>query len=88
MSVAGWEVDFLWRAERLAVEIDGYASHSTPRAFERDHSKALDLQRAGLTLIRLSANQLRDRPDDGRPLLAQLLAKADGGDVGQATPVR
>ena len=39
-----WQVDFLWPRERLVVEVDGYAAHSSPSAFERDHAKTLELQ--------------------------------------------
>ena len=34
-----WEVDFLWAAAQLVVEVDGFASHSSPEAFERDHAE-------------------------------------------------
>lgn len=33
------KADFLWRAERLVVETDGYHFHSGRRAFERDHRR-------------------------------------------------
>jgi very-short-patch-repair endonuclease len=55
-----WEVDLLWRGYGLAVEVDGYSSHSSPRAFERDHRKTVDLQDAGLRVLRFSSDQLRD----------------------------
>ena len=35
-ELEGYEVDFLWRAERLVVEIDGRAFHSSDRSFEND----------------------------------------------------
>jgi hypothetical protein len=34
VRVVGHEVDLLWRAERLVVEVDGYAFHSSRGAFE------------------------------------------------------
>jgi predicted transcriptional regulator of viral defense system len=34
VRVAGFTVDFLWRAERLAVETDGYRAHRGRQAFE------------------------------------------------------
>jgi very-short-patch-repair endonuclease len=54
-----WEVDLLWRNHGLAVEVDGYPSHSSPRAFERDHRKTAELQDAGLQVLRLSGEQVR-----------------------------
>ena len=35
-ELLGFEVDFLWRDERLAVEVDSYRYHSRPSKFERD----------------------------------------------------
>ena len=34
--INGHEVDFVWRAERLAVELDSWKFHGTRAAFERD----------------------------------------------------
>ena len=36
VKVGGHEVDLLWPAQRLIVEVDGFAFHSTRAAFERD----------------------------------------------------
>jgi very-short-patch-repair endonuclease len=59
--VGRWEVDLLWREHRLAVEIDGYDSHSSPRAFERDYRKNAELEAAGLRVLRVSAAQAGDQ---------------------------
>ena len=34
-----YEADFLWRRERLVVEIDGYNYHTGPAVFSRDREK-------------------------------------------------
>jgi very-short-patch-repair endonuclease len=60
-KVGRWEVDLLWRGHGLAVEIDGYDSHSSPRAFERDYRKNAELEAAGLRVLRVSAAQARDQ---------------------------
>jgi very-short-patch-repair endonuclease len=60
--VAGYEVDFHWPEHHLVVEIDGYAYHSTRRAFEHDRRKQTDLRTAGLTVLRFSYEQLRREP--------------------------
>ena len=57
-----WEVDFLWAAEQLVVEVDGFASHSSPEAFERDHADA-ELGDAGYVLLRFTWRQLREEPE-------------------------
>lgn len=62
VRVAGYEVDFLWREQRLVVEVDGFAYHSSRAAFERDRRKDADLQAAGLRVVRVTYRQLiRDR---------------------------
>ncbi len=58
-----WEVDFLWAAEQLVVEVDGFASHSSPEAFERDHAKSAELGDAGYVLLRFTWRQLREEPE-------------------------
>lgn len=44
----------LWCAERLVVEVDGFAFHSTRAAFERDRRRDAVLQLAGYRVLRLS----------------------------------
>jgi very-short-patch-repair endonuclease len=62
VKVAGYEVDFLWRAEKLVVETDFFAYHRGHQAFEDDHQRELDLRRAGYTVRRYTGAQLDDRP--------------------------
>ena len=60
--IHGFEVDFLWRAERLAVEFDGFQFHGTRTAFERDRRKAMALLAAGIDTLGLSWRALEDGP--------------------------
>jgi very-short-patch-repair endonuclease len=69
----GYEIDFLWRAQRLAVEVDGYTFHSSPTAFERDRRKDADLQAAGFTTTRVTWRQIEDEPYAVIARLAQAL---------------
>jgi very-short-patch-repair endonuclease len=55
----GFMVDFLWREERLVLEVDGFTYHSTMSAFERDRRKDATLVAAGFTVIRISRRQLQ-----------------------------
>jgi very-short-patch-repair endonuclease len=71
--IHGYEVDALSPDHNLAVEVDGYATHHSRRAFERDRRKAADLQQRGLTLIRLSWRQLTSEPEATAALLATAL---------------
>ena len=61
--VAGWEVDALFRAQRIAVELDGYGNHRTPAQIERDRRKELALRRAGMRPVRYSGDQLDERAE-------------------------
>jgi very-short-patch-repair endonuclease len=74
--VGGYEVDFLWPAERLIVEVDGYAFHSTRTAFERDRLRDADLQARGYRVIRVTWRQLVDEPEAVLARLAQALRMA------------
>lgn len=56
--VAGWEVDALFRQQRIAVEIDGYGNHRSPAQVRRDRRKDHALRTHGLTPIRYSDEQL------------------------------
>lgn len=61
--IGRYEVDFLWRAQRIAVEVDGYAYHSNRRAFERDRAKDAALAAAGHTVLRVTWRQIADTPE-------------------------
>jgi very-short-patch-repair endonuclease len=62
--VAGYEVDFLWDAQRLVIEVDGFAYHSTRQAQTRDRRKDDDLQAAGYRVVRFTADQILRDPAD------------------------
>jgi very-short-patch-repair endonuclease len=57
------EVDFLWPAERLVVEVDGFVFHSTRRAFERDRARDAELQRSGHRVVRFTWRQIAHEPE-------------------------
>jgi very-short-patch-repair endonuclease len=71
----GYEVDFLWIAERRVIEVDGHAFHSTPQAVTRDRRKDSDLELAGFRVTRFTAHQILHDPEDtlrrARSILAQ-----------------
>lgn len=61
-SVHGKQVDFLWRAERVIVETDGWAAHGRRSAFVTDRARDLDLEARGYRTGRVSETQMRKRP--------------------------
>lgn len=71
--VAGWEVDALWPAHKLIVEVDGFAFHGTRAAFERDRRKDAALTAAGYRVVRITWRQIVDEPHAVVALLARLL---------------
>jgi very-short-patch-repair endonuclease len=71
--IAGWEVDALWREQRIAVEIDGPGNHRSPAQVRRDRRKEHALRQHGLTPIRYSDEQLSESRSDVIAELTQLL---------------
>jgi very-short-patch-repair endonuclease len=55
-------VDFLWRAERLVAETDGYRYHRGRVAFQDDHARELDLRRRGFKVRRFDERQIDEEP--------------------------
>jgi very-short-patch-repair endonuclease len=68
-----FEIDFLWRAQRLAVETDGSRYHDNPFAQARDRHRDQVLTAAGYLIPRLGWGDLRDRPEATVAEIAQLL---------------
>lgn len=72
--VKGYEVDALWRDQRLVVEVDGFAYHGGRAAFERDRRKDADLLAAGHRVLRVTWRQLADEPEAVVARIAAALA--------------
>ena len=66
-------MDFLFRAEGVVVEVDGYRYHSTPRRFVDDRRRAADLAARGLTVLSLTWNDLGAEADAAMSRLHQAL---------------
>ena len=71
--VGGYEVDMLWRRQRLIVEVDGYAFHSGRAAFERDRRRDAALQAEGYRVVRFTWRQITLEPHAVVARLATLL---------------
>jgi very-short-patch-repair endonuclease len=70
----GKEPDFRWSTERLIVELDGFETHGTRAAFERDRARDRALTAAGWRVARITQRQLDDAPADLAAELRALLA--------------
>jgi hypothetical protein len=73
----GWayKADFLWRVERLVVETDSRAFHSSRRAFEHDRLRDQRLTLAGYTVVRFTWRQLLREPHRVQTVVRDLLAR-------------
>jgi len=77
-------VDFLWRAERLAVEIDGHPYHRTRQSRERDARRDQLLRLAGYEPLRFTGRQVAREPEWVAEILVALACGADGDRSGRA----
>lgn len=75
LTLAGkrFEIDFLWRQRKLAVETDGGAFPDNPLAGARDSRRNRALAEAGYIVARLGWEELRDRPEATMAELTRLL---------------
>jgi very-short-patch-repair endonuclease len=75
IALHGYELDFYWRDEGLAVEIDGYAFHGDRDSFEADRRRDAGLAARGLQVVRITWRQLEGEPEATLVLLAGALAE-------------
>jgi very-short-patch-repair endonuclease len=73
-----YEIDFLWRAEGLAVETDGWGSHGTRKAFENDRRRDRRLRVAGWDVIRFTWRDVEREPDEVTAALVALREARSG----------
>jgi len=74
VKVGRYEVDFLWRKERLVVETDFYGTHRGAAAFEDDHQRDMELRRRGLAVHRYTGAQLTSYPAEIAGELGEILS--------------
>jgi hypothetical protein len=72
--IEGFEVDFVWRNDRLIVEVDGYRYHRSPAAFEDDRERDVVLALAGWHVMRFTWTQVKHRPAWVAAAVSQRLA--------------
>ncbi|MDX6688617.1 MAG: hypothetical protein QOG15_74 [Solirubrobacteraceae bacterium] len=71
-----WQVDFVWRQQRLIVETDGHETHGTRQAFERDRRRDQRLTLEGWSVIRFTWRQILNEPHYVADTLHRLLSQA------------
>jgi very-short-patch-repair endonuclease len=63
VKLGPYEVDFLWREQRLVVEVDFFLYHRGSVSFQDDYARDLDLRSAGFTVLRFADTQLEEEPE-------------------------
>lgn len=71
--VCGLEVDALFEAERVIVELDGWEFHSDRAAFERDRARDAVTTAAGYITLRITQARMDESPDAEAKRLGRLL---------------
>jgi very-short-patch-repair endonuclease len=72
-SIEGYELDFYWEQERLAVELDSWEHDRTQRSFESDRKRQDDLAMAGIETIRITGTRLKQEPQQVAERIAEHL---------------
>ncbi len=72
-----YEIDFLWRAQGIAVEVDGFRYHASRLRFEGDRRRDSWLLAHGIQVIRLSWRQITDDAVATAVQVGQALTRAE-----------
>jgi hypothetical protein len=74
--IAGHEVDAVFQAERVVVELDSYAFHRSREAFETDRERDAAMHIAGYRPLRVTDRMMRRRPARTADTVRSLLSAA------------
>lgn len=77
VRIAGFTIDFLWREQGVAFEIDGFRYHTSRSAFDRDRRKDAVLKAHNVDPNRVSRDQVKHEPLTVIAYVASALARAD-----------
>jgi very-short-patch-repair endonuclease len=72
--IAGHEVDAVYQAHHLVIELDSRQFHTTPQAFEQDRDRDADLLNAGLSTLRITDHRLKHHPTKEAQRLRRILS--------------
>jgi very-short-patch-repair endonuclease len=74
VTIGEMEVDFAWTNQRLVVEVDGFAFHSSRSRFENDRRRDARLAGRGYRVMRVTWRQIAHEPEALLVHLARALA--------------
>jgi very-short-patch-repair endonuclease len=75
VQVGSFTVDFLWRTQRLVVEVDGWEAHGSRSAFESDRARDVELATMGYEVVRFTWNRVTDESAAVAAAIASLLQR-------------
>jgi very-short-patch-repair endonuclease len=75
VEVLGRQRDFVWRRERLVVEVDGYAYHSSREGMRRDRRRDRELTARGWRPVRFTFEEVAFDPAQVSAEVASLLSR-------------
>ena len=73
----GYEVDALFAAQRLVVELDGWEFHKGRVAFGDDRDRDADLLDFGYETVRITWDRLHETPEREAARLRRILARRE-----------
>jgi very-short-patch-repair endonuclease len=78
VAVAGEEmqVDFVWHGHRVIVETDGFGTHSSRQAFQRDRRRDQVLSLANWQVVRFTWDEVTKEAGHVTEVVRNLLADA------------
>jgi very-short-patch-repair endonuclease len=79
VAVGDHVVDFLWPEQRLVVEVDGWEFHKDRASFASDRRRDIDLTLAGLTVARLTHDDVTHAEQDAAARVRALLRGTRAG---------
>ncbi|WP_078965870.1 endonuclease domain-containing protein [Streptomyces aureocirculatus] len=53
-----YRIDFALPKQKIGIELDGYAWHSSPEAFTRDRARQRELELDGWRIVRFSGSEI------------------------------
>jgi very-short-patch-repair endonuclease len=77
-TVGRFEVDFLWRRQRVVVETDGFDFHRDRTAFEADRARDAELHAMGFRVLRFTYRAVRDEAGKVAATLLRVLGTGGG----------
>jgi very-short-patch-repair endonuclease len=75
-TIAGHEVDAVYREQRLIIELDSRQFHTTTHAFEQDRDRDADHLNAGFRTLRITGERLKEQEAKEARRLREILSRS------------